>query len=285
MSTEKELKALQAFYLPKRLYAGSSFHIYRGGIPNIVPAMRKDSRTFAGGKTVLEEMLKALKSGDREKTAVWDVNFFDLADLCVVFENLVKIQLDSPFLTGIIGTYYTDKDTYIAINPEEARSAVSSNGWGYFEHQVKGPIKVGCIKDGRLQEENAAKALLMPYPNRISMIFTPDQFEALDVVEIKKENACPNRDMEEGEIVGNGKVINPLLAEYPSEIILPLVDLVFGYNEKLYKYNRNMGFYLPSMSKKDEARGRALVISGLCMHSRIEAWDDLGAGYNRCIGR
>src|SRR4030042_1534433 len=91
------------------------FHVYNGPIPMNVPAMTEDNRVFAGGNVVLGKRLDALQSQDEERISGWGENYFDLADLDLVLEDLVKLQPDSPLLKGIVGVVETQDGNYVAI--------------------------------------------------------------------------------------------------------------------------------------------------------------------------
>ena len=79
------------------------FEAYSGSIPETVPAIRLDGRVWASGNIVLQQILDALNLGDKERISAWGENYFDLSDLLAAFEDRIKLQPDSGFLTGIRG--------------------------------------------------------------------------------------------------------------------------------------------------------------------------------------
>ena len=101
------------------------FQDYDGAIPENIPAIRTDERKVAGGNIVLKERLDALKSEDPERIEGWGENYFYLADACITFEDLVKLQPDSSFLTGIRGIVETQDGLYVAIDAKAVESAIT----------------------------------------------------------------------------------------------------------------------------------------------------------------
>src|SRR3989338_8235337 len=224
------------------------FQDYTGPVPETVPAIRLDGREWASGNIVLAQRLGALESGDEERINAWGENYFDLSDLLAVFEDSIKLQPNSGFLTGIRGVVDAGDGLYVAVDASYVKSAVSKDGMKYFE--VEGPVTVRYIrKNDEGQEESVtetvADVVLLPY-DMDSVSFTPDQFRAINAPEAKRANVIHGRGMEQKEIVKGGKVIHFAWASYNPDVVVPLVPKMFEFNEKTYGYDTNMGLYLPS---------------------------------------
>src|SRR3989338_802075 len=99
------------------------FDVKIGPIPEIVPVFEDDVRVFAGGKVVLAERLKALRSEDANRIEAWGNNYYDLADACITFEDLLKPLPYSPLLTGMRGVVKTSDGLYVAVDAKAVSKA------------------------------------------------------------------------------------------------------------------------------------------------------------------
>ena len=255
------------------------FQDYTGPIPETVPAIRLDGREWASGNVVLKQKLDALVSRDKERISAWGGYYFDLSDLLAAFEDRIKLQTDSGFLKGIRGVVEAEDGLYVAVDAGRVQSAVSQDGMKYFE--VKGPVTVSYIRKGEKQEETVAEVVLLPY-DRDSVRFTPDQFRAINAPEAKRADIIYGRDMEQEEIVKDGKVIHFAWASYNPDVVAPLVPKIFRFNKETYGYDTNMGLYLPS-EPSEKGEGRALVADGLGGGSRLVGYGLLG-DFGRLLG-
>ena len=242
------------------------FQDYTGPIPETVPAIRLDGREWASGNIVFAQRLGALESEDRERIEAWGQNTFNLPDLLTTFEDSIKLQPNSGFLTGIRGVVDAEDGLYVAIGASYVQSAVSQDGMKYFE--VKGPVTVSYIRKGEGQEETVTDVVLLPY-NRDSVSFTPDQFRAINAPEAKRANIIHGRDMEQEEIVEDGKAIHFAWASYNPDVVVPLVPKIFEFNKEAYGRDRNMGLELPFNEPSGKGKGRALIASRLWSGSML----------------
>jgi len=206
---------------------------YTGSIPENIPGIKLDGRRVSGGNIVLKERLDALKSKDKDRIAGWGENYFDLADACVCFEDLVKLQPDSPLLTGIMGVVKTQDGLYVAIDAKAVESAIAQGKMKYFK--VSGSETASYRRDGKIQQASVSDVVLLPY-NRHSVSFTPDQFKAINGSEIKRADILYNKDMRKKDIVKDGKVIHPAWKIFSPEVIVPLVNETFKYSKE-YNYD------------------------------------------------
>ncbi len=62
----------------------------------------------------------------KERMKGWG-NYHDIADACLTFEDLVKLQLDSPLLTGIRGVVKTNDGPYVAVDAEAVNTVTNGN--------------------------------------------------------------------------------------------------------------------------------------------------------------
>lgn len=262
----------------------NTFEHFEGPIPETVGGIRSVGREFAGGNIVHRLRLEALQSGDRDRILQgFGEKHYDLADACITFENLVKLQPDSTLLKGIRGVVETQDGLYVAIDAKAVESALKNGGMQYFK--VSEQEIVNYIINGKSQQETASDVVLLPY-NRSSLKFTPEQFRAINVPEIKRSNIIYNRDVAEEEIVRDGKVL-PNTAWgilYPAELIVPLVQKTFEFNREEWSYDTNMGLFLPTSEPKNNAEGRALFVGRLWDWSRLGGRVVLGVGGCRLVG-
>jgi len=259
------------------------FKVYNGPIPQAVPAIRKDGRAFAGGDMVLAQKLDALQPQDEEKIDGWGNNYFDLADLCLTFEDLVKLQPNSPLLTGIRGVVNAQNGLFIAVDADAVKAAVSQNGWKYFKAQLSASEKAEyTARDGEQCNEEAKDIILLPYDGK-SFKLNPDQFKAVKAEELKRKNMIYGRDMKKDEIVKRGKVIHSAYKIYPANLVVLLTDKVFEYAGKKWGYDTNMGLFLPD-ELQNIAEGRALCALRLDDGSRLDGRVGFGVGYCRSVG-
>ena len=240
------------------------FAVIVGSIPSIVPELRDSGRTFAGGSTVFQERLDALVSNDPERIDAWCNNYFYLSDACIVHEDKVKFQPDSPLLTGIRGIEKTSDGYYIAIDADAVRKAVNGN-MKYFKVSPSHAVYYGS--DGKIQK-TVQNVVLLPYANPTHIELSPDQFDSVAVGVMNRKDFIHGRDMAEAEIVNEGKVIHPVyLALYPESLMVDLVRKTFARAKKEDGYDTNRGIYLPS--EPNSPRLRALCVDGLGYWSRL----------------
>ena len=258
----------------------TSYQDYTGSIPKNIPGIKLDGRRVSGGNIVLKERLDALKSKDKDRIAGWGENYFDLADACVCFEDLVKLQPDSPLLTGIMGVVKTQDGLYVAIDAKAVESAIAQGNMKYFK--VSGSETASYRRDGKIQQASVSDVVLLPY-NRHSVSFTPDQFKAINGSEIKRADILYNKDMRKKDIVKDGKVIHPAWKIFSPEVIVPLVNETFKYSKE-YNYDTNMGFFLPSSEPSQKAEGRALCVGRLYSGSGLAGYYGLGNDSSRLVG-
>ncbi len=261
------------------------FQNYMGHIPETVPSIRLDGREFASGDVVFEKRLQALLSEDKERIGALGENYFDLSDLLVAFEDSIKLQPNSGFLTGIRGVVDAEDGSYVAVDAGHVKSAVSLDGMKYFK--VKGPVTVSYIRqnnEGQKKEvtEIVADAVLLHY-NGDSVSFTPDQFRAINAPEAKRANIIHGRDMKQEEIIKDGKVIHFAWKAYNPNVVSLLVQKIFEFNKEKYGYDANMGFYLP-FEPSGKGEGRALYASRLGYRSRLIGKYLLGSDISRLLG-
>ena len=232
------------------------FQIYKEGPYLAASLIRHDGRAFAGGKVVLKERLEALLSGDPERVQAWGENYFNLADACIVFEDAVKLQPDSPLITGLRGFFGTVDGDFVAIDAKVFEAALIEGGMRYFNVSDSETVTNGLWKKEEVQD-----VVVLPY-DPASVKFTPDQFKAIKADEIKRKDMIYNKHMEIKEVVRDGCVMHPAWQIYPAEIIAPLVREVFHFNTMVHNYNVNMGIFLPE-EPSDEAEMRTLFVGGL----------------------
>lgn len=180
------------------------FDVKEGPIPYMVPVLRKDQRTFAGGRVVLKEKLHALRSKDDERINGWG-NYYNIADACLTFEDTIKLQLDSPLLTRIRGVVRTNDGLYVAVDANAVELAVSS--MEYFK--VSDSETVTYDSEGR-QREKAQDVVLLQYNVPYNVQLTADQFKAVKAKPMSRKDILHNRDMSMDEIIKRGKVIHPV---------------------------------------------------------------------------
>ena len=244
------------------------YKVYQGPIPLTIPAIKQDRRTIADGNYILQKRLRELQLQSEQKP--WCYNYLDTPDLCAILDDLVKLQPNSPFLTGIQGII----DNQIAVSADVLASGVKDMQL----FPVTESATVTYLKDGEENQHPVNNVILLPY-NGISMALTPEQFQAINAEEFKRENVIHNRGMKQEEIVKDGRVIHPVWKIYSPEIVIPYVNEVFKHNKG---YNANMGFWLPSQS--DQAQLRALYLDGLGNRSRLNGYGGLGDDYAQLVG-
>ena len=254
------------------------YQTYKGAIPLNAPAIRKDGRTWAGGDIVLVQRVNALESKDSERINAWGNQFYDLSDACIVFEDKVKPQPNSPLLKGIRGVAL-DGD-YVAVDAKSVEDAIKSGAMEHFK--VTESATVQYKNDGKLQNEIVENIVLLPY-DRDSIKLNSDQYDSIDAKEFNRKDFIHGRDMEESEIVKDGKVIHDIWGMYEDRIIVPLVKKVFAHNKEEHGYDTNMGVFLPSETK-DKAKMRAFYVNRLGDGSRFDGYDGLGSGDSCLLG-
>jgi len=261
------------------------FQSYEESIPETVPLIRADGRTFAGGKVILKRRLEALQSQNKEGIEGWGLNYFDLADASITYEDRVKFQTDSPLLTGIQGIVERDGRLYVAIGLEDLEKSLVSGGIDAFELREAVTAKYKERNDDgdvKLVEGQVTNVVLLPYDRR-SMHLTGQQYEVLNGIEIKREDMIHGRDLRQDEVVQDGEVVHPVWKIYSAETVVPLVEETFKFNKENYDYNTNLGLFLPS-EPQERAEVRALFVGRLGNGSRLYGGDDLGVAYGRSVG-
>ena len=237
------------------------FDVKMGPIPSVVPELRDSGRTFAGGRTVLQERLDAFVSDDKERIDAWCNNYFHLADAGIVYEGMVKFQFDSPLLTGIMGIVSHGGITYVAIDADAVSKAVNGN-MKHFKVSSSETVFYGS------STKTVQNVVLLPYANPTHIELSPDQFDSVAVGVMNRKDFIHGRDMAEAEIVNEGKVIHPVyLALYPESLMVDLVRKTFARAKKEDGYDTNRGIYLPS--EPNSPRLRALCVDGLGYWSRL----------------
>jgi len=256
-----------------------AFDVKQGAIPYTVPALRKEGRIFAGGNVVLKKRLDALTSQDQAKINVWGNNYFNLADLCLIFEDQVKLQADSPLLTGIRGVVETQDDLFAAIDAEYAARAVKD----MKPFKVSGSETVVYGLGDNQRSESAQNVVLLRYvaPNYVEL--NADQFNSVNVETLRRKDLIIDRDMRQDEIVKEDQVIHKAFSIYPVEMVVPFVQKTFEYNKRTYNYDTNMGLYLTS-PPQDHAEMRVLCVDRLCGRSWLSGYYYFGDGGNRVVG-
>ena len=261
------------------------FKAYEGSIPETVPLIRADGRTFAGGNVVLKRRLDALQSQDKEGISGWGMNYFDLADASITYGDKVKFQTDSPLLTGIQGVVEIEDRLYVAIGLDDLEKVLVSGGIDSFEPRESETAKYrqrNGAGDVELVEGQVTNVVLLPYDND-SMHLTAQQYEALNGVEVRREDMVHGRELRQDEIVQGDGVVHKPLTIYPSEVIIPLVEETFQFNKREYDYDTNLGLFLPS-EPQEGAEVRALFVFWLDIRSSLLGDVGLGDTYLRSVG-
>jgi len=257
------------------------FDVKMGPIPDVVPMYRDEGKIFAGGKVVLAEKLKALRSGDAQQINAWGNNYFDLADMSLTFEDLLKAQSDSPLLKGIRGVVETSDGLYVAVNAE----AVSKATKGKMESfKVRDSEKVTYgLRDNKVSKQ-VSDVVLLKYTKPIYVEMDGDQFNAIAVEAMKRADFVHGRDLEKNEIVDKRKVVHPVYkALYSAKLVNPLVSETFKFNKERYGYDTNMGIYLAS-EPQDHAEMRAFCVGRLGSRWWLYGSDDFGGGNGQPVG-
>lgn len=251
------------------------FDVKMGPIPEIVPVLRDDGRAFASGKVVLAERLNALLSGDTNQISAWGVNYFDLADACITFEDMLKAQPDSPLLKGIRGVVETSDGLYIAVDAEAVSKAAKGN-MRYFQVRDSETVTYGT-EDNKVSKQ-ANDVVLLRYAKPEYVALTPDQFNSVDAKAMKRSDFIHGRDMEQSEIVNNGRVVHPVYkALLGNRLAVPLVNETFRFNGRVYDYNANMGVFIPG-EPQENAEIRAFYTGKLGERSGLWGNSLLGWG-------
>ncbi len=252
-----------------------------GSIPKVIPIFWEDGRIFAGGEVVLGERLNALRSGNDEQIQAWGNYDYDLADACLTFEDLLKVQHDSPFLRGIRGVVETSDCLYVAVDAE-AVSEATKNNMKYFEVRDLETVNYG-FENNKVSKQ-VKDVVLFSYvePNYVN--FSSDQFESVDAVKLKRDDFTYGRNMKKEEITARGKVVHPVYgALWPAEWFIPLVEEIFKFNKEKYNHDTNMGLYLTE-KPQGHAEMRAFYASRLNCWSRLCGSGYVGDGGSRLVG-
>lgn len=267
------------------------FQDYTGPIPKIVPALRENGRIFAGGDVILSQRVSVLTPDRQGKTDQEEINrwgrYYDLADLCVVFENIFKLQTGSGFLTGIWGIVEKDGKSYVAVDSESVNSAIEQGATQYFSKQFSVEETASYQdRDGNAKQAKVQNVILFPYDG-ISMAYTADQFLAINADSIDREKVIHGKDMNPDEIIEGKQVIHPAWAVYPAEIVAPLVEKLqngFRFKGGDYKFDEMMGFHLPGTTSDNLGHGRALCVNRLNGRSRLFGYLNLGVVNSYVVG-
>jgi hypothetical protein len=252
-----------------------------GPIPEVVPVLRADGRAFAGGRVVLGERLDALRSKNPSKIAAWGNNYFDLADACITFEDLLKAQPDSPLLKGIRGVVTTSDGLYVAVDAEAVSRATKN--MKHFQVRDSEIVTYGLEDNKISQPVSVNDVVLFKYNKPYDIELTPDQFGLIDAKLLKRHDFIYNRDMEQEEIVNDKKVIHPVYKNlYPTKWVVSLVSKTFEFNKKEYNYDANMGIYLAEPQSK--AKIRAFYAYGLGEGAGLCGDNGLGGDSSRLVG-
>lgn len=257
------------------------FDVIMGPIPKVVPMFRDSGKAFAGGKIVLAERLGALRSGDEQQIGAWGNNYYDLADACITFEDLLKAQPDSPLLKGIRGVVENSDGTYAAVDAE-AVSKATKNDMRYFQVSGSEIVAYGTGDNGLKKQVNDVVLLRYARPSHIEL--TADQFASVDAQSLKRNEFIHGRDMEEKEVVDGEEAIHPVYkALWPAGLVTPLVHETFKFNRKKYDYDTNMGLYL-SGEPQGHAQMRAFFAVRLDSGSRLLGVSNVGDDGSRLVG-
>ena len=285
MSLENQLQALnQGRKVPQRVIRYvDKYKSYQGSIPLNVPTITQDGRRWISGIDYLPIRTQCLQSQTPEQVKEQDI-YLNLADSCITFEDKAKIQTQSPLLTQIQGIVDTSDGPQVAIPTEAVNSAIKRGTFQYFEPHLREQETATYSANNQEQTHQVTNVVLFPFINRNYIQLTPEQYQAIKTTrgnEFTIDDTF-NRDLAKDEIIEKGKVIHKGWKSYPSGIVIPLVNEVFKFNQREYSYDKNMGFYLPSNSKKPELRAAYLVM--LYGRSGLSGVGHLGVGGARLFG-
>ena len=257
------------------------FDVKMGSILNIVPLLRDEGRTFASGSVVLAERLAALRSGDQQQIEAWGNTYYDLADACLTFEDVLKVQPDSPLLKGIRGIVETAEGLYVAVSAA-AVSAAAKHEMRYFPVRASETVNYS-VGDSKVKR-TVTDVVLLKYAQPAYVELSGDQFNAVDAQPLNRGDFVYQRDMRAEEIVKDGDVVHPVYkALLPAELVVPLVAETFAFNKRTYGYDANMGLYLAS-EPQEHAELRAFCASRLNNGSRLDGDFSIGINGNRLVG-
>lgn len=250
---------------------------YKGSIPLTVPLLRADNRIFAGGNIVLRNIAGALTPDAQGKTDQKRIDYWgqysNLADLCVVIDDLVVLQPDSGFLTGIRGIVIKEGQIYIAVDADDVKAAIVNGSEGYFANQLsESEIVHYKLKDGTPKQKRVQRVILFPYDGYSFKLNAP-QSNAIAGKKFKRDEIIHGRDMVSGEIIEGDRVIHPAWEIYDAKTIKSLVQKMnaFRFEDRDFDLDRYMGFYLPKVPTKSIGNGLALCVYYLSCGCRLIA--------------
>jgi len=258
------------------------FKVYQGPIPETIPLITNQGRIVAGGNIIFNERRDALSSQNQERINAWGNNYYDLADASLTFEDLLKIQPDSYLLKGIQGIVNTNDGLMVAVDANAVKRSTKQRTWKYFQSQFSKQETVIFGTGNQEQKQGVEDIVLFHYDND-SIKLKADQFKAVKAQEIKRKDIVYGEDLQQEQVVKDGKVVHKVWQQYDPKVIVPFAEETFAFAGKEYNFDTNMGVFLPNETQ-DNAEMRALCLIRLGGRSRLCGNGRLGNGVSRLVG-